>query len=145
MTYDSASALSAASGQLQQRATAANPLALKPWVVPIKPARSPELAQGSDGSNRCRFVARRFGSSGALSTSALAGLKAPLRTGCQPMGLCQSSSCTRADEVSQPPHGVFLGQLVQYAGVAQAREDVPSVLLFLLGRAAIGVADATCV
>ena len=34
MTYDSASALSAASGQLQHRATAANPFALKPWVWP---------------------------------------------------------------------------------------------------------------
>ena len=85
MTYDSASALSAASGQLQQRATAANPFALKPWVVPIKTARSPELAHGSDGSNRCRFEARRIGSSGALSTSALAGLDVAVELPRQPV------------------------------------------------------------
>ena len=39
--------------------------------------------------------------------------------------------------MSQPTHGVFLVQLIQYAGIAQARQDVPSVLLFLLGDAGL--------
>ena len=43
----------------------------------------------------------------------------------------------RTDQVSQPPHGVILGQLVQYAGLAQARQDMPSVLVFLLGNAGL--------
>ena len=52
------------------------------------------------------------------------------------MGLAPWSP-PRTDQVSQPPHGVILGQLVQYAGLAQARQDMPSVLVFLLGNAGL--------
>ena len=140
MTYDSASALSAASGQLQHRATAANPLALKPWVVPIKTARSPELAHGYGwvkplplhGSSLWQLGGALHERAGRVESALEDGLPA---NGVVPELIVHTLAAPRADQVSQPPHGVILGQLVQYAGLSQARQDVPPVLVFLLGNA----------
>jgi len=57
--------------------------------------------------------------------------------GVVPELIVHTLAAPRTDQVSQPPHGVILGQLVQYAGLAQARQDMPSVLVFLLGNAGL--------